>query len=50
MMWSFEYVWPIGSGTVRKCGLVEGSVSLWGWALEFSSMLMSQTLLKRAST
>jgi hypothetical protein len=22
-----------GSGTIRRCGLVEGSVSLWGWAL-----------------
>jgi hypothetical protein len=22
-----------GSGTIRRCGLVEGSVSLWGWTL-----------------
>ena len=25
------------SGTIRMCGLVEGSVSLWGWALRPSS-------------
>jgi hypothetical protein len=24
--------WPIRSGTVRRCGLVGGSVSLWGQA------------------
>uniref|UniRef100_A0A0V1KGN3 Uncharacterized protein n=1 Tax=Trichinella nativa TaxID=6335 RepID=A0A0V1KGN3_9BILA len=29
-MWGFEYVWPIRGGTVRSCGLVGGSVSLWG--------------------
>jgi len=26
-----------GSGTIRRCGLVEGSVSLWGWAWRPSS-------------
>ena len=31
-LWWFEYAWPIGSGTVRRCGLVGGSVSLWGQA------------------
>jgi hypothetical protein len=25
--------WPIGSGTIRRYGLVGGSVSLWGRAL-----------------
>jgi hypothetical protein len=25
--------YPIGSGTIRKCGLVGGSMSLWGRAL-----------------
>jgi hypothetical protein len=29
-LWWFEYAWPIGSGTVRRSGLVRGSVSLWG--------------------
>lgn len=28
-MWWVEYAWPTESGTVRKCGLVRGSVSLW---------------------
>jgi hypothetical protein len=27
--------WPIGSGSVGSCGLAEGSVSVWGWALRF---------------
>jgi hypothetical protein len=31
-MWWFEYVWAIRRGTVRQCGLVVGSVTLWGWA------------------
>ena len=35
-LWWFEYAWPIGSGTVRRCDLVGGSVSLWDWALEVS--------------
>lgn len=25
--------WPIGNGTVRRCDLVGGSGSLWGWDL-----------------
>ena len=32
-LWWFEYAWPTGSGTIRRCGLVGGSASLWGWAL-----------------
>ena len=28
-MWWFEYAWSVGCGTVRRCGLVGGSVSLW---------------------
>ena len=24
---------PIGSGTIRKCGLIGRRVSLWNWAL-----------------
>jgi hypothetical protein len=28
-----------GSGTMRRCGLVRGSVSLWGWA--FETLLLS---------
>jgi hypothetical protein len=55
-MWWFEYSWSIGNGTVRRCGLVRGSVSLWGWALKnhFSSgccqikMQNSQFLLHHA--
>jgi hypothetical protein len=27
----------LGSGTIGRCGLVGGSVSLWGWALRPSS-------------
>jgi hypothetical protein len=40
----FEYAWPIGNGTVRRCGLVGGSESLWGdrWALKLSSVWKSQ--------
>ena len=29
-VWWFEYAWPTGSGTIRRCGLVGGNVSLWG--------------------
>ena len=25
--------WPKGNGTIRRCGLVGESVSLWGWVL-----------------
>jgi len=25
--------WPIGRGTIRRCGLAEGSVSQWGGRL-----------------
>ena len=29
-----EKIWPPKRvGTIRRCGLVVGSVSLWGWAL-----------------
>ena len=28
--------WPIGSGTVRRCGLAGGSVPLWGAGFEVS--------------
>ena len=28
--------WPIGSGIIRRCGLVGGNVSLWGWVLRSS--------------
>ena len=27
--------WPIGSGSIRRCGLVEGSMLLWVWALRY---------------
>ena len=26
-------VWPLESGTIRRCGLVKGSMSLWRWGL-----------------
>ena len=29
-MWFFEYAWPTGHGSIRRYGLVGGSVSLWG--------------------
>ena len=25
--------WTIGSGSIRRCGLLGVGVSLWGWAL-----------------
>jgi hypothetical protein len=28
--------WPIGSGTIRRCGLVGGSMPLRGWGFEVS--------------
>lgn len=28
--WWFEYAWPMESGSIRRCGLVGGGVSLWG--------------------
>ena len=27
-MWWFEYAWPMGNGTIRRCGLVGGGVAL----------------------
>jgi hypothetical protein len=27
-LWWFEYAWPMGSGTISKCGLIGGSVAL----------------------
>jgi hypothetical protein len=35
----FVFAWPMGSGTIRGCGLAGGSVSLCKWALRGSSML-----------
>ena len=29
--------WLLGSGTNRRCGLVRGNRSLWGWSLRFPS-------------
>ena len=29
----YSNAWPTGNGTMRRCGLVGGSVSLWRWAL-----------------
>ena len=34
MLWC-EHVWPIENVTVRRCGIVGGGLSLWGWALRF---------------
>ena len=28
LLWWFEYAWPMGSGTIRKCGLNGGNVAL----------------------
>jgi hypothetical protein len=28
MVWWFEYGWPVGSGTIRRCGLIGGGVAL----------------------
>jgi hypothetical protein len=46
VLWLFKYPWPIGRGTVRSCGFVGGSVSLWGWAL---SSYAQALLLKSTS-
>ena len=27
-LWWFEYAWPMGSGIIRRCGLVEIGVAL----------------------
>ena len=35
-MW-FEYAWTMGSGTIKRCGLVEGSVSPCRQALRIPS-------------
>jgi hypothetical protein len=42
-LWWFEYAWPTGTGTVRRCGLAGGSVSLWGWALKVYQVWKSQS-------
>jgi hypothetical protein len=42
MEWWFDYAWPVGIYTVRRCALVGGNMSLWGWALKVSSY--AQTL------
>jgi hypothetical protein len=47
-MWWFEYTWPIESGTVRRCVLVGGSVSLWGWALEVSSYAQTPPIVEQS--
>ena len=47
LVWWFEYAWPIRSGTVRRCSLVGGSVSLWGWALEVFSNAQPPTSVER---
>lgn len=36
LLWWFEYAWPTGSGTIRRCILVGRNVSLCRWALEGS--------------
>jgi hypothetical protein len=40
-VWWCEYAWPMGSSTIRRCGLVGGSASLWGWALRFWAQVPS---------
>jgi len=41
-VWWFEYAWPMGSATIRKCGPAGGTASQWGWALR---ILSAQVLL-----
>jgi hypothetical protein len=38
-------VWPIESGTVMRCGLAGGSVSLWGLALSSRKLKSALCLL-----
>ena len=40
-------IWPTGIGTIRRCGLVGGSVSLWGVGFEVSYV---QAILNVAHT
>ena len=47
--WWFEYAWLIESATVRRCGLVGGSVSLWGWAMEVSSYAQAPLMMEESS-
>ena len=47
-MWWFEYAWTTGSGTIRRHGLVEGSVLLCRQAFEVSSD--TQALSSREET
>jgi hypothetical protein len=42
----FEYAWPTGSGTVRRCGLVGGSASLHVWALRFYAEALPRAELR----
>jgi hypothetical protein len=50
-LWWFEYAWPMGSGTLRRCGLVGVGLALleeeswWGWALR--SYAQAQPSVKR---
>jgi hypothetical protein len=41
-LWWFEYAWPMGSSTVRGCGLVGGHESL-SWALRSYAQVLSKT-------
>jgi hypothetical protein len=36
-LWWFDYDWSMGIGTIRRCGLVGGSVTLCRRALRFPS-------------
>jgi hypothetical protein len=50
VLWWFEYAWPMGSGAIGRCGLVRGSVSLWGVVFETLILAIYRTVFSRLSS
>jgi hypothetical protein len=49
-LWWLKYAWPMGSGIIRRCGLVGGSVSLCRQALKSPPMLRLHQVQMRPSS
>jgi hypothetical protein len=47
-VWCFEYAWHTRASTVWICGLVGGSASLCGWALEVSFYAQALLLVEKS--